>query len=71
MIKEKFSLTENELIFSGLIVIIILMALYVWTLFIQNKTLVTKVNKIEQHNKNLLETLDLKEFPEGDDNSYW
>ena len=71
MIRENLSLTENELIFSGLIVIIILMTLYVWTLFIQNKTLVTKVNKIEQHNKNLLEALDLKEFPEGDDKSYW
>ena len=71
MIRENLSLTENELIFSGLIVIIILMTLYVWTLFIKNKTLVTKVNKIEQHNKNLLEALDLKEFPEGDDKSYW
>ena len=71
MIRENLSLTENELLFSGLILIIILMALYVWTLFIQNKTLVSKVNKIEKHNKHLLETLDLKEFPEGDDNSYW
>ena len=71
MIRENLSLTENELIFSGLIVIIILMTLYVWTLFIQNKTLVTKVNKIEQHNRNLLEALDLKEFPDGDDKSYW
>ena len=71
MIRENLSFTKNELIFSGLIVSIILMTLYVWALFIQNKTLVTKVKNIEQHNRNLLEALDLKEFPDGDDKSYW
>ena len=71
MIGDNLSLTEIKLLFHGLILLIIFMALYLWTLFTQNKTLISKVNKMEKLNRHLLETLDLKEFPEGIDNSYW
>ena len=69
--KDSISFTKDELIFSGLIVSIIIMMLYVWTLTNKNKTLVKMVNKLEQHNRDLLETLDLKEFPDQDGISYW
>ena len=71
MIVDNLSLTEIELLFKGLILIVIFMTLYLGTLFTQNKTLISKVNKMEKLNRHLLETLDLKEFPDGIDNSYW
>ena len=60
--KDSISFTKDELIFSGLIVSIIIMMLYVWSLTNKNKTLVKMVNKLEHHNRDLLEALDLNSF---------
>ena len=69
--KDSISFTKDELILSGLIVSIMAMMLYVWSLTNKNKTLVKMVNKLEYHNRELLEALDLKEFPDEDSTSYW
>ena len=71
MIADHLSLIEIELLCKGLILIVIFMTLYLGTLIMQNKALISKINKMERLNRHLLETLDLKEFPDGIDNSYW
>ena len=46
------------------------MSLYLGTLNMGNKALISKTKEMERHNNRLLEILDLKEFPDGID-GYW
>ena len=70
MIADHLTLMEIELLCKGLILSVIFMTLYLGTLIMENKALISKTKEMERLNRRLLETLDLKEFPDGID-GYW
>ena len=70
MIADHLTLMEIELLCKGLILSVIFMTLYLGTLIMENKALISKTKELGTHNNRLLEILDLKEFPDGID-SYW
>ena len=70
MIADHLTLLEIELLCKGLILSVIFITLYLGTLIIENKALISKTKELERHNNRLLELLDLEEFPDGID-SYW
>ena len=70
MIADHLTLLEIELLCKGLILSVILITFYMGTLIIENKALKNKTKELERHNNRLLESLDLRDFPDGID-GYW